>query len=94
MLVNVNTTTLDGRYYAHFEFRYDEQAAVANPETPAPLDVPGQIPDEQGTPAPLSVDQEVTELRQQHNDWVYLIPEFKYEILSQTLENLTRETSE
>jgi hypothetical protein len=99
MLVNVTTAVIDERHYAHFEFHYDQQAGTAAPplQTPYPtevMDAPETLPGEQDTTAAPSVEDEVAELRAQHNDWVYLIPQFKYELLSQTLENLTREVTE
>lgn len=91
MRVAVNATTIDDRHYAHFEFRYDESAVT---DTSTGFAEDGIGDGESGGPERLPVELETAELSGQHDEWVYQIPGFKYEILSQTIENLTREVSE
>lgn len=91
MLITVNAATIDDRHYAHFEFSYDEASAVDTSDTYAET---GTDDGGDGGPELLSVELEAADLNNRHSEWVYQIPGFKYEILSQTMENLTREVTE
>lgn len=83
MVVDVRSSQLDNRYYANFHFRYDvlNQTDIAQPPRLPPGEKPGDD---------TSTQEQSRDLQQRLGNWVYQIPQFKYELLTATLDDYTR----
>jgi hypothetical protein len=93
----VRVAEIDGRKYAAFEFNADAQAAstpVPETETAPPVIAP------EGTPAPAgetqnkagpTVAEQAVALNAQVHEWAYVLPDYKFDMLTRTKDSLITE---
>ncbi|MBI4006396.1 MAG: DUF4340 domain-containing protein [Gammaproteobacteria bacterium] len=80
----VKSAKIDGKTYAHFEFSFDPALAAAQQETSEPL------AEEKPATDKVSAEQEARILKDSMSNWVYQIPDFKYEALTMNIDNITK----
>lgn len=82
MIIDVRSTRKDDRHYANFRFLYDAdmENASAQPVT-------------DGAGERIAVEAEAQELQERLGNWVYQIPGFKFDVLTATLDDYTRQVS-
>ncbi len=82
MVVTVKSTLIDGVSYANFKFDYD-------PEQVAEESTPSSDESLETDTSSTTVDfaQQVAMLNKKLSGWVYIIPEFKYEILAKRMDD-------
>ncbi|MBM2829787.1 MAG: hypothetical protein HW411_577 [Gammaproteobacteria bacterium] len=79
----VKCAKIDGRTYAHFEFDFDPALVAAQQEsTEPPLE-------EKPATDQIDVRQEAQTLKDTLSNWVYVIPDFKYEALTINVNTIT-----
>lgn len=80
LVVNVKSTKVEDDHFANFEVRYDESLR---------MDFASTVTDSEGNK--IDVARQAESLQQQLGDWVYRIPGFKYDVLTATLDDYTRQ---
>ena len=87
MGVTITSTEIDNIAYTRFHFDYDPDMAIAE----SAADVAGDGSAQEGATAePVDFAAQVSRLNATLSDWVYTIPEFKYEILAKRMEDLVK----
>jgi len=92
LVINVDVAAKDDKYYAYFHAATD--AAIATRYLPA-----GASEDEEEGPPPqpqadlTAIAAEADELNGKFSDWVYELPELKYDQLSRRLDDLLKDQS-
>lgn len=93
LVAKVRSVQLDDRHYANFRFSYDAEATEAtdrNSLDQLASESAAESLEEESPTQPLSVEAEAHDLQQRLSDWVYQIPDFKYDVFSATLDDYTR----
>lgn len=83
LVADVRSSKRDDRYFANFRFSFDASGQ---------MDAASTVTNEAGEQ--ISVQEQAQQLQRQLSGWVYQIPSFKYEVLTATLDDYTRQVSD
>ena len=80
LIADVRSTSRDDTHFANFSFRHDDSMPEEATQT---------FTNEDGEK--VAVREQVQKLQQRLGGWVYLIPSFKHDVLTATLDDYTRQ---
>jgi predicted nucleic acid-binding Zn-ribbon protein len=94
LIANIEAASADGRNYVHYSFQVDESKLPAaakdskdNDKNTAKVKNAAAAKDAAKQP---DIRKEAEDYNKEMSGWVYTIPEFKYELLVETLDQLTK----
>ena len=85
MVATIKSTLIDDDAYANFTFDYDPEQVADESTTSSDESLEADI----SSPA-IDFAEQVAILNKKLSGWVYIIPEFKYEILAKRMDDLIR----
>lgn len=89
LVVRIHTTSRDDTNYVAYDFSVDESASAGTTGSEGP-EGEGDSGDEED----LSVADEAARYNDNHSDWVYAIPYYRYQLMVRGFDDLTRPQEE